>query len=186
MSHNLRVGAPYNSNRRSWPEGAEYNFRGGEHELLLLFPDPSAEEIAAVATGEAELALFVEQPAVLLLYRFGGEGGSPWSDAPYTWHLVPAYERPLPTDEEQTALRVVLVDAGDGIVKALRLVLLAPGFTKALHDAIHAQAATPWNAKRYDAKLKVLYERFPKSAEMARAAGHLTTLSPKTGEKREA
>lgn len=188
MSHPIAVGLPYNPKRRSWPEVSQYNFRGGEHELALFFASPSRSEVQAVAAGEVELAVYVDQPAIVLLYRFGREGaGIPWSDAPYSWHLVPRHERKLPPElGGQDTLRIVLVDAGSGLVRALRLVLLPEVFTLALRAAIVDQASAPWDSEAYGKHLAGLYATFPDCAVMARAAGHLTTVAAKTVERRDA
>jgi hypothetical protein len=55
---------------------------------------------------------------ILLLYRI--EGFANWSDAPYSWHLVPEQLRTDP--DERALMTVVLVDAGAGIIRALRAV----------------------------------------------------------------
>lgn len=188
MNHPIAVGLPYSAKRRSWPECSQYNFRGGEHELALFFGDPSRAEVDAFASGAGDLALYVESPVIVMIYRFGVEGaGIPWSDAPYSWHLVPAHERKLPPElGGQDALRIVLVDAGTGLVRALRLVLLPEAFTAALRVAIIDQASAPWDLTAYDKRLAGLYTTFPDCAVMARAASHVVKLAPKGGERRDA
>jgi hypothetical protein len=56
---------------------------------------------------------------------------------------------PPPTDETSPALRapctIILVDAADGIVRALRSVRFSPEFTQALHRAIADQIIAPYN-----------------------------------------
>ena len=63
--------------------------------------------------GNAEFALLIYGLAIFFLYRF--EKAIAWSDAPYSWHLVPADERQLPetpeSAETRALLSVVLVDA---------------------------------------------------------------------------
>jgi hypothetical protein len=44
----LMVGKPYHAARRTWPEGADYNFRLGAHELRLFVTSATPKEIAAV------------------------------------------------------------------------------------------------------------------------------------------
>src|SRR3954468_17357599 len=93
------VGKPYDPSRLSRHEGSQYNYRGGEHELAIFTPGPTRDEIEAARTGEAEFALHVVPPLLVLRYRFGS-GAIPWSDAPYSYHLVPEYERiPPPASE---------------------------------------------------------------------------------------
>ncbi len=180
MTSALQVGALYNPSRRSWPETPQYNCRGGEHELLLLLGAPSRSEVDAVAAGEAALALLWTPPVICLAYRFGPEGGGiPWSDTPFTVHLVPEHERTLPPAEDQAIFRTVLVDAETGIVRSLRVQLLPAGFTGALHAAIREQAAAPWDRAAYDAAVDRLLATHS-SEQVAASASHVATLPEKT------
>jgi hypothetical protein len=54
--HAYEVGKPYDPRRRSWPEGADYNFREGAHELRIF--------LAACPRGAGRgLGLFVRARA---------------------------------------------------------------------------------------------------------------------------
>lgn len=165
-----RIGAPYNPRVRQWPETLSYQYRAGAHELLLFFASPSKTEIDAVGEGKAHIALHVEPPVIILCARFEP---LPWSDASYSWHLVPEVERDLPSADlsadHQAVLTTILVDANTGIVRAIRVVTLGSEFTRALHSAIRAQAASPWNAHAYDAALDRL-TRSRSSDELAEGA----------------
>src|SRR5437870_4284573 len=142
---NLQVGKPYRADhpvvRRgaasahspdlpASAECAEYAFHGGEHELVLWLEGATRRELDDVARSECEFALVVENDVLFFLQRFGQS--MPWSDAPFSWWLVPEGQRvlpPLPEVEELSAvLHVVVVDAATGIVRALRDVPLVPSF----------------------------------------------------------
>lgn len=165
-----KVGKPY-SNRRQWPELAQYNYRGGEHELVLFLNSPTADEINAVRRESAEFGLFVERDLIVLLYRFGSALG--WSDAPYSIHLVPREQRSTPpstNESEHALLHVMLVDATNGIVRALRVIAMPPEFTQALHRAIQEQAEMPFTRSGYNGRLESLFRGYS-SAELAAMAG---------------
>ena len=49
--HTYIVGQLYDPSRKSWPKGADYNFRAGEHELRFFLRRATPREIAAVGTG---------------------------------------------------------------------------------------------------------------------------------------
>lgn len=172
MTHLYEVGKPYIPGRTAWPEGVEYNFRAGQHELRLFFRSPSAAEVEAVRTGDCEFALVVEGPVIFLMYRFGRSIN--WSDSSYTWHLVPEDQRELPETAGllvHAFLHVILLDAASGLVCALRSVTFSPEFTLALHGAIHAQAEAPWPGNAaYDAVLAAIYRRYPTSADLLKRA----------------
>jgi hypothetical protein len=168
--HAYEVGKPYSENRRHWPELAQYNYRGGEHELVLFLARPTSDETQAVRRGDAELALFVERSLIVLLYRFGQ--ALPWSDAPYSIHLVPFEQRTLPPEtgpEEHALLQIILVDAGTGIIKAMRVVSMSPDFTQTLHNAIRKQFDQPFTRSAYNGELEKLFARYS-SADLAKMA----------------
>lgn len=167
------VGLPYHPRIKSWPETGQYNFRGGVHELVLFWRGLDKRTIDAVRRGRVTFAIYTEGALLLLLYQI--EGACDWSDAPYSWHLVPAEQRSLPEpvrDGEETRdyLRLLLVDAGTGIVRAIRLVSFSPAFTVALRLAIAAQAGETWDQAAYDLALDRLYRRYPASAQLAAVA----------------
>jgi hypothetical protein len=164
----LQVGKPYIAGVPSITPRAEYHYRGGCHELLLCFCHPTEDEIAAVRSGDSEFALLIYGLVIFFLYRF--EKAIGWSDAPYSWHLVPADEQQLPPTLETTGMRalvsVVLVDADHNIVRALRTVALSPEFTRTLHAAIAEQAAGPWNPGDFDAQSRSAYQSWPTTEQM--------------------
>jgi hypothetical protein len=168
----LEVGKPYLPGRTRLEPRAEYNWRAGQHELLLCLSDLTEAEVQAIAQGEAEFALLVWRDVIFLLFRFGDAIG--WSDAPYSWHLVAPGERTLPPVElsakARAVLAVILVDADRNVVRALRLVTFSPELTGALHGAIRAQAARPFDAAAYDAQLAEAYERWKTSEAMVAKA----------------
>lgn len=170
--HQFSVGQLYHPLRTYWPEVAQYNYRSGAHELVLFLGSPTEREVKAARKGKAEFALFVRQPVIVLAYKFGD--GIPWSDAVYSWHLVPESERDLPSadleSEVRANLHVLLVDAHTGLVRAIRLVSFSPAFTRSLHGAIREQAAAPLDSVRYDASIAELYSLYPSSTDFVRVA----------------
>jgi hypothetical protein len=177
MTYHYVVGELYNPDRSSWPEAVQYNLCWGRHELVMFIGSPTPSEIGAVRSGRAEFALLVEGPILFFLYsfepHFAGRGID-WSEAPFSWHLVPENQRTLPdvqsTPEARGVLRIILVDAHTGIVKALRTVNLAQEFTEQLRQAIQEQAAKAWNAEEYDQALAAAYRKYFKSIDMVKVA----------------
>jgi hypothetical protein len=155
------------------PEGAEYAFRRGEHNLVLWLGSATRRELDDVERGECEFALVVENDVLFFLLRFGRS--MPWWDAPFSWWLVPEGQRVLPPaldDGKPSApLHVVVVDAGTSIVRALRTVSLSPTFTGALHAAIRVQASRPWAGRdAFDRQIEEAHGRCPESRAMLSAA----------------
>ena len=166
--HALSVGKPYIPGRSRWPEVGEYNYRAGANELRIFWGAPTASEVESVRKGPALFGLYTQGDLLILCYRFGS---LPWSDAPYSIHLlepagVPPEDRVPPdpaslTPESRALLDVVLIDAGSGIVRALRTVTFSPEFTGALYYAIAAQARMPFDKSEYDESIERVYRTYP-------------------------
>ena len=172
----LQVGQPYIAGRASIAPRAEYNFRGGQHELLLAFSHLTEDEITAVRAGAPEFGLLIYGLVIFFLYRF--HEAIAWSDAPYSWHLMPADERQpletLATAKIRALLSVVLVDADRNIIRGLRAVTFSPEFARALPMAIANQAAGPWNPETFDAQLRSAYQSWPTTEQMLSRASART------------
>jgi hypothetical protein len=170
------VGKLYRHNRTIWPQGAQFNYRGGAIELVLFFDQPTPRQVEAVKTGTAGFGLFDEQGLVVLLHRFRqDQGGVPWSDAPYQYHLVLEAQRVPPPDpsaltpETRALLHIILVNATGGEILALRAVTLSHEFTARLFRAIGRQAARPFDPWAYRLELDALYFHYPTSGHMVHA-----------------
>jgi hypothetical protein len=154
-----RVGELLHRGHRSWQPGAEFAFGPGGHALTLFHPRIGPELIDDVRRGAAEFALIVRPPVIVLAYRFGDS--IPWEDAPYSWHLQPECRRVVPASvvapEARTLLWITLVGAEDGIIHAQRGMTLSPPFSRALHDAIRAQAMSPFDPSDCTAAISSLY-----------------------------
>jgi hypothetical protein len=175
----LEVGKPFVEGRANWPEGCEYNFYRKGHDLRIFLNDPSEEEVKSVEKGRAELALLVEGDLIILLYQF--EPGLPWSEAPYSWHMVAEPLRGLPeldwSVETCALLRVVLVDANSGILRALRIIKFTPAFTQALHNAITQQSLRRWPGEAlFDQQINHLFQQFSTEALLQRAIARMEAL----------
>jgi hypothetical protein len=174
--HMLAVGQPYLPDGQKMPEGIQYNYRGGGHELLMVLKQPSNREIAAIEKGSAEFALYADAMQIIFFYRFGE--ALPWSDAPFTIHRVPEEERIIPAridgPEPHALLTVILVQQETGTVLALRATTFSPAFTVVLHTAIRTQAETPYDAATYN-RQSTLYQRYSTTNALLRLATSRTT-----------
>ena len=83
--HRLEVGKPYHPGRRRWPEGSDYNFRNGGHELRLFVGGATLPEVEAVRSGPVRFGFFAEPEGLFLITRFGTRMSF---DCSYNWHRV--------------------------------------------------------------------------------------------------
>ncbi|MGO9108585.1 MAG: hypothetical protein ACLP9L_05065 [Thermoguttaceae bacterium] len=154
----LIVGQLYHPGRRSWPEGADYNFRAGAHELRIFLARATPREIAAIETGRVEWGLMIELPEIFVISRFYGPDSKVRMsfDCSYQWHRVSADERTEPPAWEETKpqlraiVSIILVEATTGIMLAFRVCSYSAEFTRSFHRAIHDQAALPYDPVAHD------------------------------------
>jgi hypothetical protein len=157
----LKVGEPYMGKKRGWIEGVQYNFDQAGHILQMFFARPTVKEVEAIRTGKIDLALYTttDRAVILLAYK---APGIPWSDAPYTWHRVPAERQVIPPaleGEQRAMLEIHLVDTATGLLRAMRRVSMAPEFSAHLHQMIAEQAATEADLSLYDRRLDGIYAK---------------------------
>lgn len=176
----VAIGKPLFEGRTELPEAIEYNYQSGDHTLLLSMKNLHPREIRAVREAEAEFGLYCENGIVFLLYRFGEI--LPWSDSAFSWWNVAEEDRQMPAPQinpaERILLKIILVEAATGIVKAIRVTTFSPAFTEKLHDAIRQQATgEPLSRDEFVNRSLQIYQKFT-PAEFAANA----TVKTKGGE----
>lgn len=159
------VGRLYPGAQPPLQPSVRYQYRSGEHTLLIIADNLTAQEIDDARRGEAQFAVAQVERIVFVLWRLGDAWR--WSDCSYSWHLeadrdpsqsVPPDE---PSDESRALMQIVLVAAETGLIQVLRAVTLSPHLTRAMHTAVRAEAAGPWaGAAEYDQRLHRVYARY--------------------------
>jgi hypothetical protein len=174
-----QVGAPYHPERTRWDEGVNYNYRAGNHELVVFAAGPTRAELRAFHEGPWEFALVAREEVLFLLYK---PGSMPWSDAPYSWWRVRELKPEeatepfeLPTGESRALLSIVLVDAATGLIRTLKAVTFSPAFSRALHAAIRTQMERTPSPGEYDAAVSRYYRIYPDTPAMLLRAEHRCT-----------
>lgn len=164
------VGEVYDPAYNRYDEGARYAYAGEGHELVLFWRGPTQAEVEGFRTQPVDTGLFTHGPAAFLLYKI--QNVCEWSDVAFNVHLVPEAERELPREEpgDRARLRMVLVDAEDGVIRARRIVSLDKVMTQGLKHAMVEQAATPFNRIVYDAAVQEVHARYRDSDALAAVA----------------
>lgn len=178
----VAVGEPF-LGATSLQERVEYNFHSGQHELLIALPSLSTREIENIRKNGINLALFVEQDILILLFEF--VGAIPWSDAPYSWHLVKGEFRSVPKEiqlGQRIGLNIILVESTTAIVKGIRLIDLPTDFSLALNRSILDQVQRPF-PDDYDHQLQAVYSRYP-TPEVLSAHAQARAVIPAVGKSK--
>jgi hypothetical protein len=154
-----RVGELFHRGRRSWPEGTQLSHGPSGYELTLVRSNIDSWLEDDVRRAQAEFALIVELPVIVLAYRFGES--SCRGDVPYSWHLQPPRGRAVPSLEGSSQARaflwITLVSTSDGVIKAQRGLTLSPDFTRILNAAVRAQAMMPFNSEECTSAISKVY-----------------------------
>ncbi|HQU85046.1 MAG TPA: hypothetical protein PKY59_18035 [Pyrinomonadaceae bacterium] len=170
----VALGKPLYVGRDELPEAIEYNYRAGDHTLLLSMKNLHPREIEAVRSESAEFGLYCEDGIIFLLYRFGEI--LPWSDSAFSWWNVAEEDRRIPqhrkSPAERILLKIILVEASTGIVEAIRVTTFSPEFTERLHRAIRGQAADKeFSREEFTARSLKIYEKYSPAELAAKAFG---------------
>lgn len=160
--------------RDKLPEAIEYNYQAGDHTLLLSMKNLHPSEIKAVREEPAEFGLYCEDGIIFLLYRFGEI--LPWSDSAFSWWNVAEEDRRIPEQRKHPAerilLKIILIEATTGVVKAIRVTTFSPEFTERLHRAIRGQAAgEEFSREEFTARSLKVYEKYSPAELVAKAIG---------------
>lgn len=165
-----QVGEVYSPDHARYDEGARYTYTGGAHELVLFWSGPTPAEVEGFRTRPMEVALFTHGPAAFLLYKI--KDVCEWSDVAFNIHLVPETLRELPneTPGDRARLRMVLVDAEDGVIRAKRIVSLDKVMTQAIKHTMLDQVSAAFNRIIYEAAVQEVYGRYADSDALANVA----------------
>ena len=134
-----RINELFEQSHGRWPEMTQYAHDSSAHELRLFQWNPSDEEIAAVLSGSVELGFEDYSELCYLSSRLTKE--AQWSRTPIAHWLLPNPPCQLP--EPNSPLRIILIDAQDGTVKAIGTLELPASMDLRLHQLLTAQANHP-------------------------------------------
>jgi len=163
----LKTGELYMPGVTGWPEAVEYNYFRNNHELRFFLKNPSRYVTEVMRKMPVQLGLFVRDEIILIVYKFTDykkhlipvHGYSPFSI-----HLVPYNMRTLPEIsgdiEREDLMRIHLIDADTGTLKAARSITFSPEFTAALSSAIIEQNKRPLTDD-YNSRLHEFDKSYP-------------------------
>src|SRR5262249_22266470 len=134
----------------------------GVFDLTLVASTVGDRLALAVLRDECEFALVVDEPLVVLCYRFGE--AIPWSSVVVERAEPSPCERdpstPVEPSDVRALLSVRLLD-GDRNARATRNVTLSLGFSRALREAIRDQGRMGSDPRAFDQALDRLRRKCP-------------------------
>lgn len=164
-----QVGDLYNPNRQHWPEQTQWRFSPAGTELVMFYRSPQDGEVQAVKNGSVRFALLAGQHALLIAHRFGD---LPWCDTPWQACRQRDETPGLPANPGGEGLLVstVLVDADDGIIRAIRMVTWPARLVAAVREAIGTQIANGSTDEQGGVEIDAWYRRYPTTPKLVKAA----------------
>lgn len=167
-----QIGKAYIPGQVNLEEKTRYRLDNEGHSLLLVKAAVSQQEISNMQNAAVELALYIDGPIIFLLFKFGT---SKWNEAAFSWHTVPAGIRVYP--EEAIAndrLKVTLVEATDGCIKAAREIIFTSDFADKLNQAVTNQANCSFNGLSYAKHINLVYNQYEAEDMAALAVAHMS------------
>jgi hypothetical protein len=133
----------------------------GVYELAVPVAHLTASRVREFWESEAEFALALEDPLIVLCYRFGKV--VPWSAALLEVPADHRLEPPTAGASEARALlcATLLDDTGEEAPKVSRNITLALGLTRVLDEAVRERARVSFDPHEHKRALTSLGRRYP-------------------------
>jgi hypothetical protein len=153
-----QVGKLYKEGRTAWAETIEFNYLKGGCRYLFFLRSPHPQEIAAFKQGEIELSVTVIERVIFVPIQFLSSADSGVlsagfpshdkdpsktpalvGDAGYSCWNLPVELREVPPEQDRYSCQAILIDADNGIVKAICLFDFPPELSQVLRTGIVEQ-----------------------------------------------
>lgn len=171
-----QVGEIYSSRHSEYSEATQYCYYNGGHDLVLFWSAPTPQEQNGFLKQPVELALYVENSVLFLLYRIVDV--CDWSDVAHNIHQLLSTEQTIPADPAGSCatLHLTLVNVDNGIILAKRKLKLGSAITQALRHTLQGQMQTSCTREEYKAQVAQVYKAFPDSDALLKQAWMMEIL----------
>jgi hypothetical protein len=175
------TGGMYRGGRGHWSPGSSLSIERRGYALTIFKSELTEDDCREFCEQSATFALVIESPLLVLCHRFGT--ALPWSSTPYAYPLDSKAGRTRRVPSEilsgsRARLRVRLVDADCGVIRAQRRFVLSPQFTVALDDAVRQQACISFDGDDYLAAIVEISLGSVSASKLAQRAT-VRTASPR-------
>lgn len=138
----LRVGAPALDGGPPLPiEGARLFLNGPRVRLLIIYHEPTPDEVEAIQSADIELAVYHENGIAAVVARAGEADGYWRVEARAPLILLDVEEHMDGASQEHVRAEMALCGTERSIVRAIRNFLVPASVVRAACKAAHAQAA---------------------------------------------
>ncbi|MFA5169846.1 MAG: hypothetical protein WC420_03915 [Candidatus Paceibacterota bacterium] len=149
-----------------YQEGVKFGFSQSGADMCIFFNAPRAKEIESVKLGKLEIAMYTKEDLIFMLFKFQELH---WMDAPYSVHISKPFEFEDLAEGSGFGCTIFLVDAGTGIIKAIRYIGFSAEFSRRFKIAVLKQKEQPFDKNMYDSKIQEVYKNYSTSDIVQRA-----------------
>ena len=127
--------------------------------LYVFFQNPDQKEIEQFKAGtNFEIRITELQNIIFITTKIGSLN---WMDAPYSTHLSPNLTSfHLPNEGQGLGLTIMLIDACNGEIKAIRFLGLSEKFTMKLLGAMVEDELRPFNEIEYRNNIQKVFAKY--------------------------
>lgn len=155
------LGLPYRGKPGPRQPHNRFNWECGILEYVVFIEDPTPEEVQGFQQIPAQLGFHHDPPVIWAVLNIPGIH---LADAPFTPHLVDPSARYFPTlhtADTRYPVTVIMADARDGAVRAIRCATISPAASQRLLEATLALLSTPFDTAAYERAIQETYARCP-------------------------
>ena len=160
------LGQPYEGTPGPREEGPRYNFKYGSHSLTAFVKEPTEEEIYVYGNNPVRIGFWKNAPVLWAIFHIEGLG---WQDAPYTPHKVEPEGRTFPEltgPDSRYLVTIMLADANDGAVRALRVATMSPETSQQIRTQTRELMEREFSEQEFDRSMRETYRKYPTTAHM--------------------
>ena len=158
MFNKIEVGKLFQEGKTHYVEGCKVDMADDGLTFFVAFQDPSEEEINNFKDGKIKYGYYVEKDVIMLLFKIGSQQ---WMDAPYSIHLSKQLHHLQEIkDGLGYSLKVFLVDANTGILKAARMIGMETNMSRKIKEEILKQKDMDFNILNYNKNIAEIYNKY--------------------------
>lgn len=177
------VGRPFSPGVVRYEAGSNFEMVGEECFLDLFWLDITDEDIERVSHGRGTFGMWYSNEGdIFFLFRFGDMA---WADSVFSIMQLPPDRRIRPPrlyGRRRIDLRITLVDADTGIVRAVRMASLSSSFSRKLCTSVNRQFSdryvSEWTPAAFYSRCSAIYEAYPESSDLVRVPGCIICQTP--------
>lgn len=152
-----KVGELFEAGNTKYKEGVKFDFRQDGAILILFYNSPEEKELIDISKGTLRIGMYIKDEVIFMLFKFGSQN---WIDAPYSIHISKPFKFDSIVEGSGIGLHIFLVDAANGILKAMRLVGLPTKFSKSFQKATLEQKQLKFDKNKYAQKINMVYGNY--------------------------